>query len=659
MLQALRDKSSGPIAMLILGLLIIAFAFVGVEQYLVQRTNTTVATIKAPPQWWQSAPAWWPVSTVWDQDEVTVEEFRSAFEQQRQQQRTEQGEAFDPRAFESLESKRVVLETLIDQAVQRLVSEQMGLVVSDRLVRKTIQEIPAFQVDGQFNAERYQLALASQVPAQTPAQFEQSVRDSLRQTLLTSAVARSHFVTEVEMNRLIRLLGERRDVAMLMLPPPTVDVSSVSDEEIKRWYESRKSDFRQPEMVSIEYVELDANALPAPAEPDEAALRERFEENQSRFAEQEQRLASHILVEVAEDADAAAQQAAKQEAAQLAEQARAEGADFAALAKASSDDSGSRDTAGDIGWISRGSMPEAFEEALFALEPGAISEPVKTEFGWHIIQLREIKAGQQESFEDARETLAREQATVDRERAFNERSGMIVDAVLANPGSLASAADAADLPVQKAGPISRDAAAGVTLNQAVRRAAFSEELIQDGTVSDPIEVAPDHYIWVRVVEHTPERTLPLAQVRDQVIEAIRVDRARDAAVERADAFLARLQAGESLQALAEAEGLPEPTVIDGLQRGRPIPDIETSDAVFSAQAPAEGEVSAGKRVMPDGRVVLFAVRDVTPGDAQEVDPQQRETLQQQVSDIGGGQAAQALVSSMRQRMKIEVNEAAL
>lgn len=658
MLQALRDKSSGPIAMMILGLLIIAFAFVGVEQYLVQRTTTTIAIIKAPPQWWQSAPGWWPVSMTWDQDEVTVDEFRSAFEQQRQQRRTEQGEAFDPRAFESLESKRVVLESLIDQAVQRLVSEQMGLVVSDLLVRKTIQEIPAFQVDSQFNAERYQLALASQVPAQSPSQFEQSVRDSLRQTLLSNAVARSHFVTEVEMERLIRLLGERRDVALLMLPPPTVDVSALSDEEIKSWYERRRSDFRQPEMVSIEYLELDANALPATAEPGEAALRERFEENQSRSAEQEQRLASHILVEVAEDADAAAQQAAQQKAAQLSEQARAAGADFAALAKASSDDSGSRDMAGDIGWIARGAMPEAFEEALYALEPGAVSEPVKTEFGWHIIQLRQIKAGQQASFEDARESLAKEQATVDRERAFNERSGTIVDAVLANPGSLASAAEAVDLPVQKAGPISRDGASGLTFIQAIRRAAFSEELIQDGTVSDPIEVAPDHYIWIRVVEHTPERTMPLAQARDQVIDAIRIDRARDAAVERADALIARLQAGESLQALAEAEGLPAPTVMDDLQRGRPIPDIETSDAVFSAQAPADGQVTPGKRVMPDGRVVLFAVQDVTAGDAQQVDPQQRETLQQQIADFGGSQAAQALVSSMRKRMRIEVNEAA-
>ncbi|MDQ3286967.1 MAG: SurA N-terminal domain-containing protein [Pseudomonadota bacterium] len=659
MLQALRDKTSGPIAMVILGLLIIAFAFVGVEQYLVQRTSTTVATIDAPPTWWQSAPAWWPVSLLWDRDEVTVDEFRSAFEQERQQRRDYEGDSFDPRAFESMESKRAVLERLIDRAVQRIASEQANLAVSNELVRQTIAGIPAFQVDGRFNPERYQLALASRAPAQTPAQFEQTVRDALGETLLTSSVAGSHFVTEVEMDRLVRLLGERRDVALLMLPPPAVDVASVSDEEIRAWYERRRSDFRQPETVSIEYVELDAEAIPAPAEADEATLRERFKERQGLVGEQEQRLASHILIEVAEDADPAAQEAAQKEAAQLAAQARAPGADFAALVEASSDDIGSRDAGGDIGWISRGAMPEAFEQALFALEPGAVSAPVKTEFGWHVIQLREIKAGQQETFEQAREGLAREQAEADRERALNERSGIIVDSVLSNPGSLASAAEAANLPVQKSGPFSRDASLGTEINPAVRRAAFSEALIQDGTVSDPIELAPDHFMWIRVVEHTPERTLPLEQVRDRVLEAVRADRARIAAMQHADALLARLRGGESLQAVAETEGLSEPTTLQDVPRGQPLPDIGTSETVFSVQPPAKGEIAPGKHVLPDGQVVLFVVHKVTPGDAQQVDPQQRETLQQQVADIAGSQAAESLVSSLRRKMKIEVVESSL
>src|SRR3970282_2780058 len=131
MLQALRDKTSGPIALVILGVLILAFSLVGIEQYLVQRTSTTVATIDAPPHWWTSAPAWWPASLLWDRGEVTSEQYRSSFEAARQQQRTEQGEAFDPRAFESLETKRAILDSLTDQEVQRLAgSGARGGVVS-------------------------------------------------------------------------------------------------------------------------------------------------------------------------------------------------------------------------------------------------------------------------------------------------------------------------------------------------------------------------------------------------------------------------------------------------------------------------------------------------------------------------------------------------
>ena len=659
MLQTLRDKSSGPIALVILGVLILAFSLVGIEQYLVQRTDTTAATIEAPPRWWTSAPAWWPVSMLWDRGEVTIEQYRSSFEQARQQQRTEQGEAFDPRAFESLETKRAILDQLIDREVQRMASEQAGVVVSDALVRRTIQEIPAFQVDGKFNAERYQLALASQVPAQTPTQFERSVRTSLQQSLLPAALARSHFVTSSEVERLIRLLGERRDVSLLMLPPPTPDTAAVSAQEIKSWYERNTQQYRAPESVAIEYVEVDAAALPKPAAADEATLRERFEQDKARFQQQDQRLASHILIEVDEDADPAAQQAAQAEATQLATQARAPGADFAALARSSSDDTGSAASGGDLGWIGKDMMPAPFEAALFAMEPGEVSAPVKSEFGWHVIQLRELKSGQQGSFEDVRESLAREQAEADRERAFNELSSTLMDAVLENPGSLVPAANAVGLPVKKLGPFARDAATGIAANPAVRRAAFSEALIQDGTVSDPIELAPNHNAWIRVTSHTPERVLPLAQVRDQVIAAVHTDRARAAAAKRADALLARLKSGESLTAVAAAESLPAPQTLPGVQRGMPLPVASVSEAVFAAQPPAEGKVTPGKSVMDDGRVVLFAVERVTPGDVQQIDPQQREMMQQQVVEMGGAEAAQELVSALRKRMRIEVAESSL
>ncbi|GAB2611174.1 SurA N-terminal domain-containing protein [Novilysobacter erysipheiresistens] len=665
MLQKLREKTSGWIAMTILGLLIIPFALFGLDQYMVQGGASTAATVKAPPTWWASAPSFWPVSVLWRQEQVSVDEFRQRLEQVRQQQRAEQGEAFDASEFASLENKRAVLDSLIDQKVQAMAAEQAGLVVSDAMVREAIQAIPAFQVDGKFDLQRYQLALASQVPAQTPAQFDRLVRDGLQNTLVASAVAESNFVTASEMERLIRLMGERRDVSLVVLPPAEVDTTAVIDDaQIKAWYDTHQADYLAPESVSLEYVELDASTMPAPPPADEAALRARYEDEKARYTEQGQRLASHILVRVEEGADEAAWQAAKAEADKLAAQARAEGADsgtetwasFAALATAHSDDIGSKASGGDLGWISKDMMPGPFSEALFAMQPGTISDPVRSDFGWHVIALREVKAGAQESFEEVRESLALSQAEADRERAFNEVSSTVVDAVLQNPGALAPAAAAAGVTVQTLGPITARSTEGLAGNPAVKRAAFSEALIQDGIVSDPIEIAPNHNVWIRVTGHTPERTQPLAQVRDQVIAAIRADRAREAATKRADALLAQLGGGKTLAELATAEGLPAPQTVPEVPRGAPLVDPSVSEAVFSVEAPAAGKASAGKQVLADGTIVLFTVDRVVPGSAADIPAPQRQMLQQQLAQIAGAADARALVSSLRSAMEIEVVE---
>ncbi|HZX75660.1 peptidylprolyl isomerase [Lysobacter sp.] len=656
MLQKLREKTSGWIATVILGLLIIPFAFVGIEQYLGQRTDSSVARIDAPPKWWPSAPSWWPVSVFWQHETVTVEEFRSRFEQERQRQRAQQGEAFDARAFESVDNKRAILDTLIDARVQQIAAQRHGLVVSDAMVRKTIQEVPGFQVDGKFNYERYKLALASLVPPQSERQFEQTVREDLQRSMLAMGVGTSNFVTSAEMDRLVRLMGETRDVSLLMLPAPAADTAAVSAAEIQQWYDSHASQFRAPETVSIEFVEVNSATLPVPAAADEATLRQRYEQEKNRFVEAEQRLASHILVRVEEGADAAAQKAAQEKAARLAAQAKAPGADFAALARANSDDTGSQAGGGDLGWVSKGMMVGPFEDALFAMQAGQVSDPVKSDFGWHVIQLREVKAGAQETFEQARETLAREQAEADRERVSSELTSRLVDLTLKNPSSLAPAARELNLPLQKLGPFSRANAQGIAANPAVQRVAFSEDAIQDGTISDPIEIAPGHSVVIRVTAHEPERAQPLAQVREQVIAAVRADRAAKAARKDAEALLAQVRQGTTLDAIATSRQLPPPQTIPGVPRGAPIPDAAVSEAIFALPAPAAGKVAAGQATMPDGRIVLFTVNKVSPGDVAAMPAPQREMLLQQIAQIGGGNDAQALIADLRKRVKVAVVE---
>lgn len=658
MLQKLRDKTTGWIATAVLGLLIIPFAFVGVNEYATGGTDDAVAKVEAPPTWWESAPHWWPARLLWQHEEVTLEEFRTGFERARQQQREAMGDNFDPREFETADNKLLVLDQLIDQKAMQLSAKRAGIAVSTDAVRQSIANEPAFQVDGKFDGARYTTLLASQSPPLTPEQFQQQERDRLQLALIPQGIGESEFVTTKEVDRLIKLLGETRDVTIAALKPPVAnaDTAAVTDAQIKAWYDAHASNYKQGESVTLEYIDVDASTLSAATAPaDEAILRARYEQEKTRFMTGEQRLASHILIAVPADADAATQKAAEQKIAALAAQARQPGADFAALAKANSQDPGSKESGGDLGWVDRGVMVKPFDDALFGMKAGEISGPVKTDFGYHVLQLREIKPGQGKSFEEVHGILAQEEAEAGGERAYNDLAGRVVNEVLKNPTSLGPASKSVGLPVQRIGPFSRATASGIAANPAVLRAAFSDALVQDGTVSDPIEIAPKHAVFIRVVQHSPEQAQPLAQVRDAVIAAIRTDREAKLAEKAADAVLARIAKGETLQAIAAADKL-QTGELPGIPRGAPMPSPEINAAIFATRRPEAGKVSAGKARMEDGNYAVFVVNKVVEGDLAKITPEQRVQLQRQIVQMDGASDVESYVSALRKRYKITRRE---
>ncbi|MCD9087900.1 peptidylprolyl isomerase [Stenotrophomonas sp. SY1] len=656
MLQKLRDKTSGWIVTVIVGLLMIPFLFVIDNSYLGGVGSQNVAKVSAPPTWWRSAPSWWPVSFLWSHHEISVEDFRTRFEQARMAAREQQGDNFDPREFETTENKLAVLDQLVDEQVVRLAAEQAHVVIGDKAVRDYINGIEAFQRDGKFDPDQYRMVLAQSMPPRTPAMFEQVVRTSLQQSIIPTALAESGFATKGEAERMLKLLGETRDVEFALLPPAEVDTAPVSDAEIKQWYDGHAKDFLQPESVSIEYVELNAASLPAATPADEATLRKRYEDEKVRFVAPDQRLASHILISAS--SDEASQKAAEAKANKLAADAKLPGADFAALAKANSDDPGSKEAGGDLGWVEKGVMVKPFEDALFAMKAGEITGPVKTEFGYHVLMLREIKGGEGRPFEEVRDQLAAEQLQADSERAFNELSGRLVDLVYKNPTALEPAAKEVGVPVQTMGPFTRATASGIAATPAVLRAAFSDALVEDGTVSDPIEIAPNHNVMIRVTAHTPEQAIPLEKAREQVIAAVRANRAEEASKKAADALLAKLAAGQTLSALAQEDKL-QLLPMPGLPRGAPMPSAEANRAVFSAAPPAGDKPSYGKVEVEGGRYAVFALTKVTPGNIAEVPEQQQQMLKQQLSQIDGAAAAKAYVDGMRKHFKVQVQESQL
>ena len=656
MLQNLREKTSGWIATVVLGLLIVPFAFVGVSDYFQQTRERPVASIGAPPTWWADAPTFWPFSALWEHQDVTQRDFRDRFEQARQTARQEQGVEFDAREFESVDNKRKVLDALIDERVQGLWAQRQGIVVSDAMVRREIAQIPAFQRDGKFDLQQYRLAVRTLSPPRTEAQFEQLVRDGLADSMLRTSIGSSSFATASETSRLIALLGERRDVSVIALPAAQPDTAAVTAAEIDAWYRSHIADYRGPETVTLEYVELDASTLPLPV-VDEAALRARYEQEKKRFVSDEQRQAAHILISVPAGAAASVDAAAREKATRLVAQARAPGADFAALARANSDDTGSKAAGGDLGLVGRGALAPAFEKALFEMQPGQVSDPVRTEFGWHVIRLGQVQQGNQETFEQARATLEKELVESGRERRFQELSTKLVDDVLKNPSVLAPAAQAAGLPLKTVGPIARGQGSGVIAHPLVQRTAFSDTAIQQRMVTDPIDVGNDHSVLIRVKDHAPARQLTLAEVRDRVIAAIRADRTLKAAQKRADAVVAQVKGGQSLAAVATAQGLAAPQVLTGVPRGAPAVAEGVAEGFFTAQAP-KGQKAVGSKVLPDGRAFVFVVDAVKPGTAADMggDPA---ILSRQIGQLHGFVEVESMVRTLRRTYKVEVNEANL
>ncbi|KAF1710436.1 peptidylprolyl isomerase [Pseudoxanthomonas kalamensis DSM 18571] len=653
MLQTLREKTTGWVATLVLGLLIIPFAFVGVNDYLTGGADNSAARVQAPPSWWKSAPTWWPVSKLWETEEISVDEFRTAFEQARQQQRQIQGEAFDARGFETADNKRKVLEQLIDQRAMLLAARLAGIEVSDVAVQKSISEETAFQVDGKFNPDTYVSIL--QMNNMTPVGFQQRERERLQSALLPLGIGDSEFVTAKEAERLMKLLGETRDVVLGLMPPPPADEGEVADADVNAWYDEHTADFMKPETVTLEYIDLDGAALPAPEAPSEESLRQRYEQEQTRFMSNEQRLASHILIAVPADADAATREAAEKKAAALVEQARQPDADFAALAKANSEDPGSASSGGDLGWVEKGIMVKPFEDALFAMQPGEVRGPVQTQFGYHVLKLNEIKAGSGKSFDEVRDELLREETEAQVDRSYNDLAGSLVTEVLKNPASLEPAAATLGLKVQTLGPFSRNDASGIAATPEVLRQAFSESLIEDGTASDPIEIGSRHSVVIRVTGHTDAQARPLQEVRDDVIAAIRADRQSKAAAAAADAVVERVRKGESLQEVAKAEKFMA-NAIPGLPRGTPMPSAEANEAIFAAPQPEEGKPSAGKSDLGDGRYLVFQVEKVNEGDLEQVTDEQRQQLQQQIRQIRAGEATQSYVEQLRKQFTITVHE---
>lgn len=635
MLQTLREKTSGWIAFFILAAVSIPFAFFGIEQYFEVRSPTFVAKI--------------------GKDEISQNEFRERFEQYRQNARRQLGDSYDPEYFEQPLVKRQILEQLVDERLLTQAAEAAGTEASDDRVRKEIAAIAAFQVDGKFDPAQYQVLLQAQVPPLTVAEFESRMRRDLSARELPTQVSATSAVTDAALNRYLALREQLRDFSYAILPPVPPASTEPPQAELETWYAANKGDFMTEEQVALRYVELDAAQIPLPAEPDEATLRQRYEDQKNRFVVAEQREASHILVKVAVDADADTLKAAQDKAAALAAQARAAGADFAALARANSDDVGSKASGGDLGFLEKGITQPAFETALFSMAEGQVSDPVKTDEGFHVIQLRKIEAERSKSFEEVRDELAEQYRTGERERIYNEQAAKLIDQIYKDPTSIEPAAAAIGTEVRKTAPFGRFGGEGIAANPAVLKEAFSDRVLADGGVSDPIELGNNHVVVIQLEQHSPRAERPLDEVRAQVVARMNAEAARTAGNDRARMLGERFSQGAELAALAGETGA---TVTDAAGVGRSAINHESSlvSEVFKLPRPADGQPVRRVVNLPGDRHALVELRAVVEGDPSKVEAAQRDAARNELQRAASAIESRALLEALRATTEVVIAE---
>ena len=644
-LQSIRDRLTGIIAIFIFAILIIPFAFVGVSSYFQSDAVNAVALV--------------------NDQEITIGEFNAGFQNYRRRMQAQMGAAFDPVAFDQPIVRRQFLDQMIDEELLAQVAIDAGLAVDNQYLAQSIRDLPGFQVDGEFNADVYQARLASQ--GMTPKQFEAEMRASILLGQFPSAIGTSAIATDWEIRDYARLLDQKRSFNAIVIPAfPEAEAAEeeavaiaddivVTEEAVVAWYEDNLRDYMSDEQVIIEFIELDAATIGGAVEPDEEMLRARFEEQQSRFITPESRLASHILIELDASAPEVDVETARQQAEALAERARA-GEDFAELARENSQDLGSSEEGGDLGWVEPGFMVQAFEDGLYELTlESPISEPIQTGFGWHVIYLREIRPSEGMSYTEAREILVEEYMAEADERRFLEQADRLVDIIYEDPTTLDAAANELGLEVREAGPFGRAGDQSfIGGNMEIVNAAFSDLVLGQGVVSDPIDLDENHIVLVKLKEHLPEAQLPLEDVREQVVASVRRQLGMERASAAADGLLASLQGGADIAELANLEGL-ELVESDDTERRSTLIDARLRDEIFLLDRPGEsGPVLAVVEL--DGGYAVVQLSSVTDGELTSEDEMRKQAYLRRVSISSGNTEALGFLKMLREQSVIEVYE---
>lgn len=623
MLQRIRDRITGKFALALLVLIACSFVFFGITPSFI--AGGYAAKVNG--------------------EDISAAAFEAAYRNQLLAVAEQGGEI-------PSELRALVRDGVLDSLIRDLLVEQYvnrgRYAVPDQAVSDAIQREETWQRDGEFSREVYYQWLEQR--AMSPAEFEASQRRFLVQNQLQRGVGASAFVTPAEYRRYLNLYGEQRQVSVAEIDIAGLTESIEVDEEAARaYYDDRPDGFQAPESVDFQYVELDRSELAAAAEIGEEELRQRYEDSSDRYRQDEQRRARHILIPFGDD-----EAAAEQEAAALSARAQA-GEPFADLARQYSKDGGTAESGGDLGLLLQTQLPAELGDAVFAMQTGDIEGPIRSTFGFHVVRLDEVREGGPLPLEQVRgeiEALLRsDKAAAAYESLERQLSDALFDA--ANVGALS---EATGLELRSASGFTRSGGEPFGVNQVVIDAAFEARALEDREPSDILELDANRAIVLQVSDYHPAARRLFADVRDEIVEAVKSERALEIATERASTFQAALRNGTEFATAAEAvEGLVTRTVAMSREDTGPQ-DARLRAAVFQEKKPAPGRPRVGTVLTEDNKYAVYSVTAYAPGRPESIPLAERDETKLRLGFQSGSQDLAAMVLDLQQNADIVKSE---
>ncbi len=621
MLLAIREKVQGWIAWAIVIVLIVPFALWGIDQYASGDRIEVVAEV--------------------NDEKISAAEFMQVYNTQRVRLRQQFGDMFDQVVDDEV-LREQVLESLITSALIRQWALDNRVVISDVQLAAVIQGADVFYEDGVFSQRLYQDLLARN--GFTPASFERDQRNFLLEGQFQNLLASSTPVFPFEKQALLNLQTQTRHVDYVRVDQRVFNKDvAITDEQIAQFYEANEDEYIQPERVSLAYVTLSLAEIAKDVEVTERQVVDYFELNQRLFALPEQRRASHILLMNRGD----------ETLAKLAElqQRLADGEDFAELAQTYSEDPGSARQGGDLDFFEAGMMVDEFDQAVFNLAVGEVSEPVETEFGFHLIKLTDVKPMQLPSLDEIRDDVVAQVRLEQAERVYFELLEQMTQIAFEQPDSLEPIVEQLNLTVATTRMVTRDGGREmVTSRRTVMEAAFSEDVLQQRLNSSPIEVGPNETVVVRIAEHQPSRLQPLEEVRADIERQLVREFSIARSAERADQLLAQINEGVAVETLI-GEGVEwHPVGWIERENQQILPQITA--AAFAAAKPVADQPTWNKVQLVTGDSVLVRVNEIGRSD-QADSPRLLAQVEQILLETYQTAEVESLMASLRLTAKID------